>query len=287
MYWCVRCVIGKTASRFLAAYYRGPDHPLKLRLWRYLRRLCGYGPLTLAYGDGCWIAIDERDWLQSAILSAGAYEPEVWAALADYASADEVVWDVGAYIGSFVLKAAQDQRVKSVCAFEPDPLTFKTLTANLQLNDNPAIVYPLALSDTTERRTLIHGPSSNTGMSTLHPSASTGMTDHISSPHHELPTFAVECRTADELIDEGEIPVPTLMKVDVEGWEYQVFNGARQLLQSSRLKAIAFEAGCDPAGKLADDRLARLLSGYGYAIKRIHRPEGEIRGVENYLAVHQ
>jgi len=113
------------------------------------------------------------------------------------------------------------------------------------------------------------------------------MTDHISSSHDELPTFAVECRTADELIAEGEVPNPTLMKVDVEGWEYQVFNGARQLLQSSRLKAIAFEAGCDPAGKLADDRLARLLSGYGYAIKRIHRPEGEIRGVENYLAVHQ
>lgn len=287
MCWCVRCVIGKTPSRLLAAYYRGPDHPFKLRLWRYLRRLCGYRPLTLAYGDGCWITIDERDWLQSAIFSAGVYEPEVWAALAGHATEDEVVWDVGAYVGSFVLKAAQDHRVKSVCAFEPDPLTCRTLTANLELNGNPAIVYPLALSDTTERRTLIHGPHSNAGMSTLNPSANTGMTEHVAHGHHELPTFEVVCRTADELIAEGQVPIPTLMKVDVEGWEYQVFNGARQLLQSSRLKAIAFEAGCDAAGKLADDRLEQLLSSCGYSVKRIHRPEGEIRGVENYLAVHQ
>jgi hypothetical protein len=29
------------------------------------------------------------------------------------------------------------------------------------------------------------------------------------------------------------------------------------------------------------------LASHGYALKRIHRPEGEIRGVENYLAVLQ
>jgi FkbM family methyltransferase len=284
---CVRFVIGKTTSRILAAYYRGPDHPLKLRLWRYMRQLCGYRPLTLAYGDGCWITIDERDWLQSSIFTSGAYEPEVWGALAHYASRDEIVWDVGAHIGSFVLRAAQDRRVRSVCAFEPDPLTLKTLTANLALNGNPAIVYPLALSDTTERRTLIHGPNSNAGMSTLNPTANTGMIDHLSDHRDELPTFDVHCRPADELIAEGQIQAPTLMKIDVEGWEYQVFNGAQQLLRSNRLKAITFEASCDATGGLTDDRLKALLSSHGYSVSRIHRPEGGIRGVENYLAVPQ
>src|SRR5712691_6579640 len=136
MYCCVRSVIAKAVCRLLIAYYRGPDHPMKLRLWRYMRQLSGYPPLTVAYGLGNWIRLDERDWLQSAILSHGAYEAEVWAALAHHATHDEVVWDVGAYIGSFVLSAAQDSRVKSVCAFEPDPMTLKLLHRNLALNAN-------------------------------------------------------------------------------------------------------------------------------------------------------
>jgi FkbM family methyltransferase len=287
MYWYVRCVINKTISRILSAYYRGPDHPLKLRLWRYMRRWSGYPPLTIAFGDGCWITIDERDWLQSSIFTSGAYEPEVWEALAQYATGDEVVWDVGANVGSFVLTAVRDSRVRSVCAFEPDPLTLKTLTANLALNGNPAIVYPLALSDAPERRVLIHGPASNMGMSTLSPTSSTGMSEHVSDQRTELPTFDVNCRTTDELITEGSAEAPSLMKVDVEGWEYHVFNGAQQLLRSNRLKAIAFEGGCDTTGRLTDDRLEDSLSRFGYCISHIRRPDGEIRGVENYLAVKQ
>jgi FkbM family methyltransferase len=252
-----------------------------------MRQLCGYPPLTLAYGDGCWITIDERDWLQSSILNTGGYEPEVWEALAHHATRDEVVWDVGAHIGSFVLKAAQDSRVRSVCAFEPDPLTLKTLTANLALNGDPAIVYPLALSDRMERRTLIHGPASNTGMSTLSPTPGTGMARHVSDHPQDLPIFDVVCRTADEVVAQGEVPAPTLMKIDVEGWEYRVLRGALRLLESKQLKAIAFEAGCDATGRLNDDRLAGLLRSHDYSLSRIRRPAGEIRGVENYLAVQQ
>jgi FkbM family methyltransferase len=282
MYWCALFVIGKALSRVLIAYYRGPDHPMKLRLWRYLRQLLAYRPLTVSYGNGTWISVDERDWLQSAILSRGLYEGEVWEAMAGYADTDEVVWDVGAHIGSFVLKATQDHRVKAVCAFEPDPVTLNALRQNLALNGNPATVYPVALSDAPQRRRLIHGPATNTGMSTLAPTHSTGMTDHM----ERLSTFEVACRTADELIQTGDAPAPTLMKIDVEGWEYRVLQGCKRLLQSSRLKAIAFEAGCDRSYALEDHRLEEFLTHNGYSISHIQRPTGERRGVENYLAVH-
>jgi FkbM family methyltransferase len=282
---CVACVIGKTVSRILTAYYRGPDHPMKLRLWRYMRQASGYPPLTIAYGRGGWITIDERDWLQSSIFTRGTYEPEVWEALAQHAAADEVVWDVGANIGSFALQVVRDSRVTTVCAFEPDPLTLQTLSTNLELNGNPARLYPLALSDATERKALIHGPTTNSGMSTLSPTEHTGMTTHVSHPGHPLPAFEVACRTTDDLIARGEVPAPTLMKIDVEGWEYRVLNGAQELLRSARLKAIVFEAGRDATGQLADDRLGRLLLQSGYSLSHIRRPERELRGVENYLAV--
>jgi FkbM family methyltransferase len=277
-------MIGKTISRILTRYYRGPNHPMKLRLWRYARQFSGYAPLTIAYGERAWITIDERDWLQSSIFASGAYEPEVWAALARFASGGEEIWDVGANIGSFALTAAQDHRVRCVRAFEPDPLTLATLKTNLALNGNPAVVYAFALSDRAERKTLIHGPRTNTGMSTLSPTADTGMTRHVSA-RDSLPTFEVECRTADELIAHGDVPPPTLMKIDVEGWEFQVLNGAHHLLQSTRLKAIVFEAAPGgTTGTLRDDRLGHLLMDYGYSICHIPRPDGAMRGVENYVA---
>src|SRR5262249_54171691 len=95
----------------------------------------------------------------------------------------------------------------------------------------------------------------------------------------------VACHTADELIQTGRAPAPTLMKIDVEGWELHVLNGARQLLGSARLKAIVIEAASDPTGTLIDARVADLLRDHGYRTTRIHRPEGQVRGVENYLAV--
>jgi FkbM family methyltransferase len=150
------------------------------------------------------------------------------------------------------------------------------------LNGNPATVYPVALSDAPQRKTLIHGPSVNTGMSTLAPTRSTGMTDHVAG----LSTFEVACRTADELIQAGDAPAPTLMKVDVEGWEYRVLQGCKRLLQSTHLKAIAFEAACDESDWLEEHRLEEFLTHNNYSISHIKRPSGERRGVENYLAVH-
>jgi FkbM family methyltransferase len=258
---------------------------MKLRLWRHVRQIVGYAPLTVAYGEGGWIAIDERDWLQSFVLANGAYEPEVWNALARYAQADEVVWDVGAYIGTFALTAAQHPRVAHVCAFEPDPQTLETLRTNLALNAHAIGLYPFALSDRTETRTLIRGPAANAGMSTFGPSQSTGMRDHVSNPSEQLPTFDVACFTADELVASGAAPAPTLIKLDVEGWEYAVLNGARGILESTRLKAVVFETGCDAGGGILDGRVRRILIDHGYLLSHIERPGSEPRGVENYLAV--
>jgi FkbM family methyltransferase len=283
----VRFVIGKTLSRLLTAYYRAPDHPMKLRVWRYIRELSRYAPLTVEYGHGRWITLDERDWLQSRILSGGAYEPEVWAALAGCASGDEVVWDVGAHIGSFTLTATQDSRVRLVCAFEPDPANLRSLHRNLALNRTSTRVFPFALSDAPGQGRLIHGPPDNSGMSTFTPSASTGMTQHTRPGARGLAVYAVQCQTADALIAQDAAPVPTLMKIDVEGWEYHVLCGARGLLASRRLKALVIESAADRRGHLEDTRLEELLQQFDYSLSRIERPTGELLGVENYVAVRR
>lgn len=264
-------VIGRRASRVLRAYYRGPDHPMKLRLWWGLYKRLHHPRLTIPYARGGWITVDLRDLLQREIFAAGAYESEVWESLAACAVADEIVWDVGAHIGSFSIRALLDQRVKEVHAFEPDPIQADVLAMNLAFNDHRHTIHRCALGSHSGTVKLYRGPLANTGLSSLK--------NPVSAEIVEVPS-----KTVDELVFKEHLPPPTLMKVDVEDWESHVFEGSQQLLAASPPKAIAFETTCDSSGRIVDGSLLEFLKARGYQISRIQRPSGSMENRENYVA---
>jgi FkbM family methyltransferase len=258
-------------SELCCAYYRGPEHPMKQRVWSWLRRASGYARLTVRYGRGGYITLDERDLLQREILVAGTYEPEVWEALSAFARAAEVVWDVGAHIGSFAIRALLDTRVGEVHAFEPDPIQAEVLSQNLALNGRQYVVHRYALGCRHERRQLQRGPLANMGLSSL-----------VLRGGSE--TCEVECRSADEVVFSDGVPAPTLLKVDVEGWEGEVLRGAERLLREQPPRAIVLEAACDASGEVLDPGIVEYLRSHGYEWRRIIRPSGIIDVRENYLA---
>ena len=83
------------------------------------------------------------------------------------------------------------------------------------------------------------------------------------------------------------------MKIDVEGWEENVLQGAAKLLSSFPPKAIVFEANCDRSGTILNGNLPSLLANYGYEIDHISRSSSQMNGdprpsnsyVENFIAV--
>jgi FkbM family methyltransferase len=269
-------VINKPISRLLRAYYLGPNHPMKLRFWWTLRRVVGFPRLTMPYAGGGWITVNESDHLQGQIFTHGDYEPEVWETLARFANHNEVFWDVGANIGSVSIKALQDPRVAQVHAIEPDPLHADTLELNLSLNRGRYQIHRVALSDRSEWKIVYHGPSANSGLSTL--------------VEGLLPTgqrFEVECLPLDTLVQERRAPSPTLMKIDVEGWEVRVLHGAAATLADAPPRAIVFEAECDQLANMLDTSLVNFLEHYGYDVRHIPRKGGWIEPRENYLALHR
>lgn len=266
-------VCGKRFSRLLQRYYLGPEHPMKQRIWSWFRRMRGHPRLTVSCAGQGWITTDERDFIDQQILLYGSYEPEVWGALARFAHEGDVVWDVGAHIGSFAIQALQDARVREVHAFEPDPLNASILALNLSLNNGRHEVHRIGLSHQREVRRLYHGPVINTGLSSF--SRATG--DR---------SFWTECRSADELVFEQGLPPPTLLKVDVEGWEDGVFQGAERLLQEVPPTAIVFETASHSTGQILRLAAADRLESLGYSLKHILRPSGVVLEVENFLAVH-
>src|SRR5437773_4539279 len=153
--------IGLRLSRVMLTYYFGPDHPLKLRLWSCLRKSTGYPLLTTPYCERGRLALDERDYVQRRIMTDGFYEPEVWEALFAVASESEVLWDIGAHVGTFTVRSMLDRRVAAVHAFEPDPVTRRSLELNVALNRDVGAhcsIHEEALGANVGESVLFRGP---------------------------------------------------------------------------------------------------------------------------------
>ena len=277
-------IIGKRLSWMMRAYLLGPNHPMKMRFWAWLRKMQNFALLTVSYAGNAWIALDEKDLLQRDVLVSGFYEPEVYDALFQHACSNEIVWDVGAHIGTFSVRALSDPRVKEVHSFEPDPKNVSILIMNLALNKGQYKIHPYALSQFSEIRKLFRTSETNTGLSSLSEARP------FADPRTTLrkrEVFDVSCKTADQLVFQEGVLSPTLLKIDVEGWEREVLEGSKRLLCEKPPKAITIEAACDSRGDITDQGLLFFLRDFGYQIERIHRPLGAIEEVENYMAVYQ
>jgi FkbM family methyltransferase len=259
-------------SSFLHGYYRGADHPAKLRLLRVLERVTGNRRIVAPTKWGFVMALDHADYLQQTIFWEGEYEPEITRQLLSELRHDDVFYDIGANVGYYTC-AALKKPVRSVHAFEPDPISASVLRLNLHLNGlgAPACqVMEMALGSMAGRSAFHRSHASNSGRSGLRP------VDAVAS-------FEVSIETIDALIAAGRAPTPTVLKVDVEGLEHEVLAGARRLLESSPPRLIVFEAPRDLLAT-AGHPLTSYLRDRGYAISHVPRQSGSVEEVENYAA---
>lgn len=247
---------------------------MKIRFWALLMKALGKPRLTIAYSRTGWITLDQDDWLQRRIFYGDPYELEVWEALSGFADSKEILWDIGSHIGTFAIRALMDPRVKEIHVFEPDPIHAEVLEYNLALNKGRYRIHHFALGDTAGKAKLFHAELPNTGLSSL-------------AAREGWETFEIESRTMDELVFERGIAPPTLLKIDVEGWENRVLKGGCKLLSERPPKALVIEGKSGSQGDLDDADIEKMLARFGYDIRWIRRPNGEIEPRENYLAVYK
>lgn len=274
--WKRICLTDNSYSTWLLArYWAAPDHPSKRRLWNWIYAIAGRPEVCVRYAGTSRMRLDLEDGVQSGIATDGYYEVEVWDALADYATGADVVWDIGGHVGGVAIRAALNPRVKAVHCFEPNPRTAERLKNNLRLNpDLPITHHDVALGDKSETRTLHFGPPNNIGQTSL-----------VVRPTEQ--GIPVECETADGLIAAGRVAPPTLIKIDVEGFESQVLLGASHLLASGLVKAIVFESAADPNGQLLSSEIPRLFEQFGYTVRHLVRRDRHLELNENYLATRK
>jgi len=150
--------------------------------------------------------------------------------------------DIGANIGSYSILAAGIVGARTV-SFEPDIDTARHLHRNIRANrlDDLVSIRELALASTEGELAL---------------SAGRGPMNQVVAGLNANARM-VRASTLDAQLD-GE--VPTMLKVDVEGFELEVVRGGHDTLAAPMLKAVAVET--------EDREVLRILKDYGFATIR-------------------
>lgn len=169
-----------------------------------------------------------RSHLLRRILETGDYEPELARLFASLIQPDRDVIDVGANIGLFTVLTGKMVTAGRVLAAEPTDGAFSRLCGNVERNgvSGRAILYNglVAQSESTATLNIVKGREEYSSMAGIvHPSAAGDMSEAVS----------IQTRSIDSLVAEHGLR-PALIKVDVEGAEGMVIEGAEKTLKEQR-----------------------------------------------------
>jgi FkbM family methyltransferase len=185
--------------------------------------------------------------LAAAAIGFDDEEPETLAWMDDFEAGD-VFYDVGAATGLFSIYAALRPDI-AVYAFEPKATSFGVLVEHLALNELGDRVFPLcvALSDKTEatRLTLSAMAAGSGGNSVGGAPDQFGLTQSVFSQG------ALAYRL-DDLVATFRLPAPTQLKIDVDGIEGVILQGAPLTLRAVKSVMIEVE------GRNAEEAAVRL-----------------------------
>ena len=146
----------------------------------------------------------------------GSWEPQTFKIFDQFLDKDRVMLDIGAWIGPTALYAAK--RAKKVFAFEPDPVAHDSLVKNLALNRVENVIpYPVAVAN--EWKGIEFG-------------IKTAMGDSMSSElWGKKGGYQVPAVSFSSLITDIR---PSFVKIDIEGGEKTIFEGAGAALETVR-----------------------------------------------------
>jgi len=206
-------------------------------------------------------------------------EPDTIDWIAGFAN-DAVLVDIGANVGMYTVWAAKTRGVR-VFAFEPESQNFALLNRNIARNqiDDHVVAFCASLSDTVGFGRLalpgfMYGGSGNQYSDT----------GKIASKH-KLYLQGSYSSTLDTLVEQQLIPVPTHVKIDVDGIEPKIVNGARRTFADKQVRSVLIEVDTN-----RDDHWGivdlMLKLGFDYSqdqVDRAQRTEGPNKGIGNYV----
>lgn len=201
---------------------------------------------------------------------AGTWEPDEGRLLCSLVKPGERFLDIGANVGYFSVLVGKAAPGVSVDAVEPDPGNVRALEFNLWVNQVQASVWPLALDD-SDRSLVLSGNATNFGdlrVGRVEDSVSNGS----SGPKAPAPgdaddyQWVVPSASGDEIFAGRSFDV---IKIDVQGWEFEVLSGMAKVLdRSPGVRVVAeFQPGIIRSQHRVPQDVLALYRHNGYRIR--------------------
>jgi FkbM family methyltransferase len=187
--------------------------------------------LELATPEGrFWI--DPASYQGQTLLRDGVYEPALLATVKQWLAPGDTFVDLGANEGYFsVVAAARVGPSGRVLAIEPQRRLDAVLRRNFALNGCAQVTLaPVAVSDHPGTAELQLTPSMNNSASGLR-----------APTRYPLLRQPVALATLAQVFAQAGLERCDLLKMDIEGWEYEAVLGSRELFAARRIRALALE----------------------------------------------
>lgn len=208
-----------------------PDFYSKIRIINYLKKLFGERRFITNTNYGFIFSIDDRDLIQRTILYDKSWETNLSEFFNNELNENDVFFDIGSNVGYFSCLALK-KGVKKVILFEPDKINTEIAEYNIKLNNFEIDRYEIcniALGDNISLQKFYRSSVDNTGTSGF-----------IPKYDNTVKEFEVEVNTLDNYVKISEIP--TVLKIDTEGFEYFILKGGEFVLMHYKPRLIIFES---------------------------------------------
>lgn len=162
-----------------------------------------------------------------------------------YLKPGNIMIDVGAHIGSLSLIAANKVgETGKVLAFEPSPKFFAILQKNISLNNLTERIksYQVALGNSE-------------GTVYLNEAVNDDTTNHIAKSGTPVPSNTLDAYTQN-------LDAIHLLKIDVEGYEYEVLSGAQSTLKKTKVVYIEFITNVLAERQVPAESVLQTLNAY-------------------------
>lgn len=197
---------------------------LPIARWKIVTRLAPGCQFVMPFVNEAKLAITPGRWGSEANALCGLHEFSDMGFLLHLLRPADLFCDVGANIGAYTVLASAGIGAKSI-AFEPIAASYAELSKNIHLNH--------AAERVDARRVAVGKAPGQLTMTSQKDTMNHVVTGVATGPSETLEVDALDRALAGR--------VPTLLKVDVEGWEHEVLQGAANTLRMAELLAVIIE----------------------------------------------
>jgi FkbM family methyltransferase len=197
--------------------------------------------------------------------------------------------DVGANVGNYALLAKSINTNAVIHAIEPMPNTYKRLNTNTQGIEGIK-TYNIGMGKSKEQLTMYDYDDEGSEQASMYQEV---ITDFFN--RQNVKQFNVEVIPLDEFCIAHQINTVNLLKIDTEGYEYNVLIGAKKMLAEKRIEVIHFEFNImNVVSKVFLRDFLSLLNGYSLfrllpsgvlPIKKYDPIQHELFAFQNIIAI--